>query len=42
MHLKWKWKNVDIICYKLMPLVICKEIQKIKKLMKIDENSSYW
>ena len=27
MHLKWKWKNVDIICYKLMPLVICKEIQ---------------
>ena len=40
----WRWKNADIICYKLMSLVSSeqgnvKKSKKKKKKMKIDENT---
>ena len=37
----WKWKNTDIICYKLTSLVSLSQgnVKKSKKLIKIDENS---
>ena len=36
-----KWKNADIIVYKLTSLVSlwCGNVKKSKKLIKIDENS---
>ena len=41
-----KWKNADIICYKLVQLVLCNkkmsENKKIKNMMKIHEKSKYW
>ena len=39
----WKWKNTDIICYKLTSLVSLSQgnVKKSKKLIKIDENSLY-
>ena len=39
----WKWKNTDIICYKLTSLVSLSQgnVKKSKKLIKIDENSQY-
>ena len=37
----WKWKNTDIICYKLTSLVSLSQgnVKNSKKLIKIDENS---
>ena len=37
----WRWKNADIICYKLTSLVSLQQgnVKKSEKLMKIDENS---
>ena len=37
----WKWKNTDIICYKLKSLVSLSQgnVKNSKKLIKIDENS---
>ena len=37
----WKWKNADIICYKLTELVSLWQgnVKKSKKLMEIDKNS---
>ena len=39
-----KWRNADVICYKLTPLVSLQQrnVKKSKNLMKIDENSEYW
>ena len=40
----WKWKNTDIIRYKLTSLVSLQQVnvKKSKKLMKANENSQYW